>query len=78
VSKEAVLAVPGRASDDINFYSQLVEDYAAALEDYDLTPAKVTAIGAGNWHWIESQISAKMDEPLVDKIFIPLLSREKW
>ena len=50
MSKEAVLAVPGRASDDINFYSQQVEDYAAALEDYDLTPAKVTAIGAGDLH----------------------------
>lgn len=78
MSKEAVLAVLGRASDDIDFYRQLVEDYAAALKEYDLTPAETTAIGTGDVRWIESHIGAKIDGPLVEKVFIPLLSREKW
>ena len=38
MSKEAVLVVLKRATEDICFYGQLAEDYATALKEYDLTP----------------------------------------
>ncbi len=78
MSKEAVLTVLRRATEDADFYGQLVQDHATALRDYDLTPAETTAIGTGDVRWIESHIGAKVDKPLMERFFIPLLSREQW
>ena len=78
MSKEAVLAVLERATEDTDFYSKLAQDYATALREYDLTPQEVVAIGTGDVRWIESYIGAKVDKPLMEKVFIPLLSREQW
>jgi len=78
MSKEAVLAVLKRATEDISFYGQLAEDYAAALKEYDLTLQETIAIGTGDVRWIESHIDAKVDQRLMERVFIPLLSREQW
>ncbi len=78
MSKEAVLAVLERATEDITFYGQLSEDYAKALQDYDLIREERAALASGDVRWIESHIGRKLDEPLMTKVMIPLLSREKW
>ena len=78
MSKEAVSAVLERAVDDITFYGQLAEDHAKALQDYDLTWEEQAALASGDVRWIESHIGRKLDERLMTKVMIPLLSREKW
>ena len=78
MSKEAVLAVLERAAEDITFYSQLAEDYARVLQDYDLTGEERAALSSADVRWIESHIGRKLDERLMTKVMIPLLSREKW
>lgn len=78
MSKEAVLAVLQRAADDITFYGQLAEDYAKALQDYDLTSEERVALANGDVRWIESHIGRKLDDQVMTKVLIPLLSREKW
>lgn len=78
MSKEAILAVLKRATEDTGFYGQLALDYATALKDYDLTPQETIAIRTGDVRWIESHIGAKVNQQLMEKVFIPLLSREQW
>ena len=78
MSKEALLTVLKRAMEDIDFYGQLANDYATALKNYDLTPEETIAIGTGDVRWIESHIGDKVDQQLMEKVFIPLLSREQW
>ena len=78
MSKEAVLAVLIRATEDTGFYGQLAEDYATALKEYDLTPQETAAIGTGDVRWIESYTGAKVEQQLMERVFIPLLSRERW
>ncbi len=78
MSEEAVLAVLKRATEDIGFYGQLAEDYTTALKEYDLTPQETIAIGTGDVRWIESHIGTKVDQRLMERVFIPLLSRERW
>ncbi len=78
MSKEAILAVLNRAAEDISFYSQLAQDYDTVLKEYDLTPQETVAIGTGDMRWIESHIGAKVNQRLIEKFFIPLLSREQW
>ncbi len=78
MSKEAVLAVLKKATEDTSFYGQLAKDYATALKDYDLTPQETLAIRTGDVRWIESHIGVKVDQRLMERVFIPLLSREQW
>ena len=78
MSKEAVFAVLKRATEDVGFYGQLVEDYSEALKDYDLTPEEAMRIGTGDVRWIESHLGTKVDQRLMERVFIPLLSREQW
>ena len=78
MSQEAVLAVLKRAAEDTGFYGQLAQDYATALKDYDLTPQETMAIRTADVRWIESYIGVKVDQRLMEKVFIPLLSREQW
>lgn len=78
MSKEAMLAVLEKAAGDVTFYSQLAEDYVKALQNYDLTQEERTALATGDMRWIESHIGRKLDERIMSKVMIPLLSREKW
>ena len=78
MSKEAVLAVLKRATEDIGFYGQLVKDYSAALKGYDLTREEAMRIGTGDVRWIQSHTGTKLDEAVIQRVFIPLLSREAY
>ena len=78
MSKEAVLTVLERAAEDMGFFSQLAQDYATALKEYELTSEERVALATGDVRWIESHIGAKVDERLMTRVFIPLLSREQW
>ena len=77
MSKEAVLAVLRRASEDISFYSRLSEEGSKALLDYDLIWQEQAALTCGDLRWLESYIG-KLDSKIVEKVIIPLLSRERW
>ncbi|MFC2021294.1 hypothetical protein ACFLU1_05895 [Chloroflexota bacterium] len=78
MSKETVLTVLSRATEDADFYGQLGQNITTALRDYDFTPAEILAIKTGDVRWIESHIGIKIDKSLMEKFFIPLLSREQW
>jgi len=78
MSKEAVLTVLQRTAEDITFYNQLAMDEAKALQDYDLAPEEQAALASGDVRYIESHIGRKLDERLMSKVMVPLLSREKW
>lgn len=78
MSKEAVLAVLDKATEDITFYGQLAEDYAKVLQDYDLTWEERASLASGDVRWIEFHIGKKLDERMMKRVLIPLLSREKW
>ena len=78
MSKEVILRVLQRANEDGNFFGQLAQDYANALADYDLTPRERLAIGLGDVRWIESHAGIKIDPRIVERVMIPLLSREQW
>lgn len=67
-----------RAAEDIDFFSQLSQDYSTALKEYELAPEEQAALASGDVRWIESHIGKKLDEQLMTKAMIPLLSREKW
>lgn len=54
ISRESVLMVLERASEDIEFSSQLVGDYPKALKDYNLTSEEGVAPCIGYVHRIES------------------------
>ena len=78
MSNEAVLAVLQRAAEDITFYGQMAEDYTKALQDYDLTWEERAALGSGDVRRLESYIGGKLDEQMMTRVLMPLLSREKW
>jgi len=73
-----MLEVLERAADDIYLYSQLAEDPQAVLKDFDLISEEKTALSSGDVRFIESRIGKKVDKRLVEKVLIPLLSRERW
>ena len=78
MSKEAVMAALRRAAEDIHFYRQLSEDYDLALRGYDLTPEEILRVGTGDLNWIQGHTDTKVDQRVLNKVFIPLLSREQW
>lgn len=78
MGREGVLAALKRAAKDIDFYAQLDQDYVTALKDYDVSPEEAMRIGTGDVGWIESHIGAKLDEEVMTKVMIPLLSREDY
>lgn len=78
MSREAMLQVLERAADDITFYSQLVENPEAALKDFDLTSEERAALCSADVGFIESRIGRKLERRVMERVIIPLLSRERW
>lgn len=78
MSRETMIEVLERAADDINSYSQLAEDPEAALKGFELTREERVALSSGDVRFIESRTGRKLDEKLMEKVLIPLLSRERW
>lgn len=71
-----MLEVLERAEDDITLYNQLHEKGSVALEGLKLTMEEKAALISGDQGFIESHIGKKLDERLMTKVIIPLLSRE--
>ncbi len=78
MSREAVLTVLERAAEDTSFFSLLAQDYATALKEYELTSEERVALSTGDVRWIESHIGTPIEQQLMERVFIPLLSRERW
>ena len=78
MSKEAILTVLERAAEDTSFFSQLSQDYAVALKEYELTSEERVALATGDVRWIESHIGTPIEQQIMERVLIPLLSREKW
>ena len=73
-----MLEVLERAASDIAFYGLLAEDPQAALSGFDLTPEERTALSYADVRFIESRTGKKLDIEIMEKVMIPLLSRERW
>jgi hypothetical protein len=67
-----------RAADDISFFGQLSEDHTMALKDYKLTWVERVALTTGDVGLLERLTGRKLDERVMDRVIIPLLSRERW
>jgi len=58
--------------------------YYAGLDETKLLKEEITfgiiiyGFGTGDVRWIESHFGAKVDQRLMERVFIPLLSREQW
>ncbi len=78
MSREAIFTVLERAAEDTSFFSQLAQDYDTALKEYELTSEERVALATGDVRWIESHIGAPIEQQLMERFFIPLLSRERW
>ncbi|MBA7517275.1 hypothetical protein ES705_09328 [subsurface metagenome] len=78
MSRQAVLVVLERAANDITFFGQLANDPQVALKDFDLTSEEKVALTIGDVGFIESRTGKKLDEKVMKKVIIPLLSRERW
>ena len=75
MSHEVMLEVLERAAADITFYSQLYENGSSALEGLDLIKEEKVALICGDVKFIESHTGRKLDEKLMERVLIPLLSR---
>ncbi len=76
MSKEAVLAVLERASENDKFIGRLTDDLAEAVKDYELTWEEHAALASGDIHWIEAHIG-KLDKRLRTWLDCRL-QQEKW
>ncbi|GAJ19859.1 unnamed protein product, partial [marine sediment metagenome] len=48
------------------------------LKDFDLTSEERAALISGDVKFIESHTGRKLDKRVMEKVIIPLLSRERW
>jgi len=78
MSKEAMEKVLKRAASDITFFGQLANDPQVALKDFNLTSEEGVALTIGDVGFIESHTGKKLEEKVMKKVIIPLLSRERW
>lgn len=82
MSTKAMLEVFERAADNVEarneFLLGVVEKGSAALEGLDLTWEEKAAIISGDVQFIESRIDGKLEQRIIDKVMIPILSRERW
>lgn len=63
MSKEAVLALLGKAAEDTGFIGRLTDDFAETVKDYDLDPEERAALASGDIRWIEAHVG-KLDDRL--------------
>lgn len=76
MSGEAMLEVLERAANDITFYTQLAESSRAVLKDFDLTLEEKAALCSGDLRFIESRTGRKLEGRFIEKVLIPMRSRE--
>lgn len=58
----------------VNYLRAMLQCY----KEYELTSEEQAALASGDVRWIESHIGKKLNEQLMTKVMIPLLSRERW
>jgi DNA-binding NtrC family response regulator len=56
IHKEELITVLERAASDATFFTNLLEDAADALDDYELTGPEKLALLTGDIEWIEEQL----------------------
>jgi hypothetical protein len=77
MTKEMVLTVLHRAAEDLSFYARLAHQPWDLIGEYDLTREELLAIATADVRWLEQHVG-KLNGRLMEKVLIPLLSREQW
>jgi len=78
MSQKTMLEVLEKGATESSFYAQLVENPEEALKDFDLTTEEKAALLSGDVRFIKSRNGKILDEKLINKVLMPLLSRERW
>ncbi len=76
IQKQAVIEVLGRASQDDNFWRELMENGSVALEGYRLSRKAKAAIVSGDLNWIQDNVGELTEEEL--RFIHKRLEREAW
>ena len=76
MSKAAIKAVTTRAAEDEEFYGRVFQENSQIPQGYNPTREEWMRIKTGDVRWIEGWLSEKLDPQIVEKVFMPILSRE--
>jgi DNA-binding response OmpR family regulator len=76
IQKQEVIRVLERATQDTNFWTDLLEDSSSALKDYQLSSSARAAIISGDLDWIRKNVGELTKEQL--QLIISRLEREVW
>ncbi len=76
IQKQEVIQVLDRASQDDNFWRELMENGSVALEGYRLSRKAKAAIVSGDLNWIQDNVGERTEEEL--RFIHKRLEREAW
>ena len=76
IQKQEVLRVLERASQDTDFWADLLKNGSNALKDYQLSSSASAAIISGDLNWIRKNVGELTKEQL--QIILSRLEREVW
>jgi DNA-binding response OmpR family regulator len=76
IQKQEVIEVLDRASQDDNFWRELMENGSVALEGYRLSRKAKAAIASGDLNWIQKNVGELTEEEL--RFIHKRLEREAW
>jgi len=76
IQKQEVISVLERASQDADFWTDLLENSSKALENYQLSNSAKAAIISGDLNWIRKNVGELTKEQL--QFILSRLEREVW
>ena len=76
IQRREVLGVLSRTAEDMDFWSQLMENGSVALADYKLSSEAKAAIAAGDLKWINENVGELTQKQLM--FIYKRLEREAW
>jgi hypothetical protein len=76
-NREVILDVLSKAAYDQIFMARLAENPQKVLQEYNLTPAEITALVRGDVEKIESWVG-KLDAPLKTWINVKKAQDQRW
>ena len=76
IQRREVLGVLSRTAEDMDFWSQLMENGSVALADYQLSSEAKAAIAAGDLKWINENVGELTQKQLM--FIYKRLEREAW
>ena len=76
IQRREVLGVLSRTAEDMDFWSQLLENGSVALADYQLSSEAKAAIAAGDLKWINENVGELTQKQLM--FIYKRLEREAW